>query len=133
MLDQLKKEVCKANLDLVAEGLVIQTWGNVSGIDLKRGLVVIKRSGVPCDGMKPEHQVVVSLETGAVFAPMSAQWPCQWVSSPALSWPCQSSRKPRTTWPRESSVASKGRADWTTRSFGNMRSSSRCRPNSDAA
>ena len=66
MLEQLKKEVCKANLDLVVEGLVIQTWGNVSGIDRERGLVVIKPSGVPYDGMKPEHQVVVSLETGEV-------------------------------------------------------------------
>lgn len=64
MLKQLKAEVCKANLDLVREGLVIQTWGNVSGIDRERGLVVIKPSGVSYDGMKPEHQVVVSLETG---------------------------------------------------------------------
>jgi L-ribulose-5-phosphate 4-epimerase len=66
MLKELKAEVCQANLDLVAEGLVIQTWGNVSGIDRERGLVVIKPSGVPYDGMKPEHQVVVSLETGEV-------------------------------------------------------------------
>ncbi len=66
MLEKLKAEVCKANLDLVAEGLVIQTWGNASGIDRERGLVVIKPSGVPYDGMKPEHQVVVSLETGKV-------------------------------------------------------------------
>ena len=66
MLEHLKKAVCQANLDLVAEGLVIQTWGNVSGVDRERGLVVIKPSGVPYDGMKPEHQVVVSLETGEV-------------------------------------------------------------------
>ena len=66
MLKQLKAEVCQANLDLVAAGLVIQTFGNVSGIDRERGLVVIKPSGVPYDGMKPEHQVVVSLETGEV-------------------------------------------------------------------
>lgn len=66
MLKDLKAEVCQANLNLVAEGLVIQTWGNVSGIDRARGLVVIKPSGVPYDGMKPEHQVVVSLETGEV-------------------------------------------------------------------
>ena len=66
MLKELKAEVCKANLDLVKEGLVIQTWGNVSGIDRERGLVIIKPSGVPYDGMKPEHQVVVSLETGKV-------------------------------------------------------------------
>ncbi len=66
MLEALKKEVCQANLDLVADGLVIQTWGNVSGIDRARGLVVIKPTGVPYDGMKPEYQVVVSLETGEV-------------------------------------------------------------------
>ena len=66
MLAQLKRQVCQANLDLVQEGLVVQTWGNVSGIDRKRGLVVIKPSGVAYDGMKPEHQVVLSLQTGKV-------------------------------------------------------------------
>jgi L-ribulose-5-phosphate 4-epimerase len=66
MLEKLKSQVCQANLDLVAEGLVIQTWGNVSGIDRKRSLVVIKPSGVPYDGMKPKHMVVVSLATGKV-------------------------------------------------------------------
>lgn len=66
MLKQLKKQVCEANLDLVKQGLVMLTWGNVSGIDRKRGLVVIKPSGVPYDGMKPSHMVVVSLETGDV-------------------------------------------------------------------
>jgi len=66
MLKKLKADVCRANLDLVAAGLVIQTWGNVSGIDRERGLVVIKPSGVPYEGMRPEHQVVVSLETGEV-------------------------------------------------------------------
>src|SRR5512139_1565112 len=66
MLNELKAQVCQANLDLVAAGLVIQTFGNVSGIDRERGLVVIKPSGVPYDGMKPEHMAVVSLETGQV-------------------------------------------------------------------
>jgi L-ribulose-5-phosphate 4-epimerase len=66
MLEQLKKEVCQANLDLVKEGLVIQTWGNASGVDRERGLMVIKPSGVPYDGMAPNHMVVVSLETGKV-------------------------------------------------------------------
>ena len=66
MLEKLKAKVCKANLDLVAEGLVIQTWGNVSGIDRERGLVVIKPSGVAYAGMKPGHMVVVSLKTGRV-------------------------------------------------------------------
>jgi len=53
-------------LKLVAEGLVIQTWGNASGIDRARGLVVIKPSGVPYDRMKPKHMVVVSLADGKV-------------------------------------------------------------------
>lgn len=66
MLESLKKSVCQANLDLVREGLVIQTWGNVSAVDRERGLMVIKPSGVAYDGMKPEHMVVVSLETGEV-------------------------------------------------------------------
>ena len=68
MLDKLKDEVCAANLKLVADGLVIQTWGNVSGIDRARGLVVIKPSGVPYDGMSPKDMVVVSLKTGRVVA-----------------------------------------------------------------
>ncbi|HEY5481242.1 MAG TPA: L-ribulose-5-phosphate 4-epimerase [Verrucomicrobiae bacterium] len=66
MLEQLKRDVCQANLDLVKAGLVIQTWGNASGIDRRRGLVVIKPSGVPYDGMMPKHMVVVSLQNGKV-------------------------------------------------------------------
>jgi L-ribulose-5-phosphate 4-epimerase len=66
MLEKLKAQVCRANLDLVAKGLVIETWGNASGVDRARGLVVIKPSGVPYDGMKPKHMVVVSLQTGKV-------------------------------------------------------------------
>jgi len=66
MLEQLKAEVCQANLDLVAEGLVIQTWGNASAVDRKQGLMVIKPSGVPYSEMKPKHMVVVSLADGKV-------------------------------------------------------------------
>ncbi len=64
MLEELKQQVCEANLDLVKEGLVIQTWGNASGIDREKGVMVIKPSGVPYASMKPQHMVVVSLETG---------------------------------------------------------------------
>lgn len=64
MLEELKKQVCEANLELVARGVVIYTWGNVSGIDREQGLVVIKPSGVDYDGMKPEDMVVVDLKTG---------------------------------------------------------------------
>jgi L-ribulose-5-phosphate 4-epimerase len=64
MLEELKRQVCEANLRLVAEGLVVQTFGNVSGIDRAGGNVVIKPSGVPYDKMEPRHMVVVSLKTG---------------------------------------------------------------------
>ncbi|MBQ8533645.1 MAG: L-ribulose-5-phosphate 4-epimerase [Clostridia bacterium] len=64
MLEQLKAEVCAANLDLVKKGVVIYTWGNVSGIDRQKGLVVIKPSGVDYDGMSPDDMVVVDLHTG---------------------------------------------------------------------
>jgi len=66
MLDELKAEVCKANLDLVAEGLVIQTWGNASAVDRGARVMVIKPSGVPYSEMKPGHMVVVSLKDGTV-------------------------------------------------------------------
>ncbi|MEY8612225.1 L-ribulose-5-phosphate 4-epimerase [Parabacteroides segnis] len=66
MLESLKKQVCVANLDLVAKGVVIYTWGNVSGIDRERRLVVIKPSGIDYEGMKPEDMVVVNLITGKV-------------------------------------------------------------------
>ena len=62
MLAELKEQVCKANLDLVQHGLVIFTWGNVSGIDRNSGYVVIKPSGVSYDDMKPSDMVVVDLE-----------------------------------------------------------------------
>ncbi|HWD20475.1 MAG TPA: L-ribulose-5-phosphate 4-epimerase [Verrucomicrobiae bacterium] len=64
MLEKLKEAVCQANLDLVKEGLVIHTWGNVSGIDRAKGLVVIKPSGVAYDGMRPDDMVIVSLADG---------------------------------------------------------------------
>lgn len=64
MLEKLKEEVCAANLELVARGVVIYTWGNVSGIDRQKGLVVIKPSGVDYDGMCPDDMVVVDLMTG---------------------------------------------------------------------
>jgi L-ribulose-5-phosphate 4-epimerase len=66
MLEKLKAQVCEANLDLVKQGLVILTWGNVSGIDRGSGLIVIKPSGVAYDKMKPSQMVVVSIETGKV-------------------------------------------------------------------
>jgi len=64
MLNNLKKQVLEANLQLPKYGLITFTWGNVSGIDREKGLVVIKPSGVEYDGMTAEHMVTVELETG---------------------------------------------------------------------
>ena len=64
MLEELKKIVCEANLELPKYGLVTFTWGNVSGVDREKGLMVIKPSGVEYDNMTPEDMVVVSLTTG---------------------------------------------------------------------
>jgi L-ribulose-5-phosphate 4-epimerase len=61
MLEQLKQDVFKANLELVNHGLVIFTWGNVSGINRDEGLIVIKPSGVSYSAMKSSDMVVVDL------------------------------------------------------------------------
>lgn len=66
MLEKLKKEVFKANLELVQHGLVIFTWGNVSAIDRERGLVVIKPSGVSYEAMKADDMVVLDLQGNQV-------------------------------------------------------------------
>ena len=62
MLENLKKSVFEANLDLVRQGLVVLTWGNVSAIDRETNLVVIKPSGVSYDTMTVEDMVVVDLD-----------------------------------------------------------------------
>lgn len=62
MLDALRKQVCEANLALVRQGLVTLTWGNVSGVDRARGLMVIKPSGVAYDRLTPEVLVVTDLD-----------------------------------------------------------------------
>ncbi|MGD1833634.1 MAG: L-ribulose-5-phosphate 4-epimerase [Sphaerochaetaceae bacterium] len=64
MLEKLKERVCAANLDLVAKGVVLYTWGNVSEIDRESNLMVIKPSGVNYDGMTAEDMVVVDIATG---------------------------------------------------------------------
>ena len=66
MLEALKEQVCKANLELPKHGLVTFTWGNVSGVDREQGLVVIKPSGVSYENMTAEDMVVVRLSDGAV-------------------------------------------------------------------
>ena len=67
MLEELKEEIFRANLLLPKHGLVTFTWGNVSGINRKKGLVFIKPSGVAYDNMKVDDMVVVELETGKVI------------------------------------------------------------------
>ena len=64
--DELKEAVWQANLDLVEAGLVILTWGNVSGVDRDADVMAIKPSGVAYAGLRPADIVVVSLESGAV-------------------------------------------------------------------
>ena len=66
MLEELKEQVFEANLQLVKYGLVVLTWGNVSGIDRNKGLFVIKPSGVPYDDMKASDMVVMDLEGNKV-------------------------------------------------------------------
>ena len=61
-----KQAVWQANLDLVASGLVVLTWGNVSGADRNAGVMAIKPSGVAYDAMRPEDMVVVALDSGEV-------------------------------------------------------------------
>ena len=62
VLEELKKQVYEANMELPRRGLITYTWGNVSGIDRKSGYFVIKPSGVDYDDLKPEDMVVMDLE-----------------------------------------------------------------------
>lgn len=66
MLEQLKQEVYEANLELHKRGIVIYTWGNVSGIDRASGNMVIKPSGIAYEQMTAEDMVVVNVQTGEV-------------------------------------------------------------------
>lgn len=66
ILKELRTEVLEANLELVRRGLVLYTFGNASGVDRERGLVVIKPSGVDYADLKPEHMVVTDLNGNLV-------------------------------------------------------------------
>lgn len=65
MSEALRNDVCEANLELQRAGLVTLTWGNVSGVDRERNVMLIKPSGVNYDDMTPEDMVPVSLEDGS--------------------------------------------------------------------
>ncbi|NJD11266.1 MAG: L-ribulose-5-phosphate 4-epimerase AraD [Gemmatimonadetes bacterium] len=67
MAAALREQVCRANIELGNSGLVMGTFGNVSGADISAGLFVIKPSGVPYDQLTPRHMVPVSLQTGVVL------------------------------------------------------------------
>lgn len=66
MLEELKKRVLEANLELPRQGLVLYTWGNASGIDREKGLVVIKAQGIRYEEMNIEHMIVVDMDGQAV-------------------------------------------------------------------
>ena len=61
LLESLRREVLEANLELVRRGLVLYTFGNASGVDRDKGLVVIKPSGVPYEKLRAEDLVVTDL------------------------------------------------------------------------
>jgi len=62
MLETLKEEVCNANLELNRRGMIIYSWGNVSGIDREKGIVAIKPSGVSYDDLTPDKIVLIDLQ-----------------------------------------------------------------------
>ncbi|MBQ3449738.1 MAG: L-ribulose-5-phosphate 4-epimerase [Synergistaceae bacterium] len=66
MLEKLREEVYRANMELPERGLVVYTWGNVSGIDREKGLVVIKPSGVEYDELTPDKLVIVDLNNNVI-------------------------------------------------------------------
>ena len=66
-LNELKQSVYRANMELIESGLVLLTFGNVSGVDRERQLMVIKPSGVPYEALSPDNMVCVALETGDVI------------------------------------------------------------------
>lgn len=65
--EQLREQVCAANIDLVKAGLVILTWGNASGVDRENNVMAIKPSGVSYDILKPEHIVLLGIDSGEVM------------------------------------------------------------------
>lgn len=71
MLQTLREQVWRANMQLWEDGLVFRTWGNVSGLDSKEGILAIKPSGVPYDKLCPENMVLVDLDGKVVEGDMN--------------------------------------------------------------
>lgn len=92
MLEELRKVVYEANLELPRRGLVTYTWGNVSGIDRDKGLMVIKPSGVEYSALRPEDLVVLDMNgnrvEGALHPSSDAKriWSCIGHSLRSEAW-----------------------------------------------
>lgn len=107
MLEELKREVCAANLRLVEFGLVILTWANVSAITPDRKYVVIKPSGVDYAAMKPQQMAVTDLEGNLVegelrpSSDLMSTWSCTGHSLTSTPWSIPIPAMP-PHWPRRS-------------------------------
>ncbi len=75
-LQELKYRVLEANKRLKSEGLIISTWGNVSEYDEENGVIVIKASGVPYDGMTEEHMAVVDMDGNVIGSDLRPSTDC---------------------------------------------------------
>jgi len=87
MLNDLKRQVCRANKEMAAQGVVRFTWGNVSGFDPSMGLFVIKPSGVPYDELQPELMVVMSMEGQKVEGRLEPSIDSEIHRAIYMSWP----------------------------------------------
>jgi L-ribulose-5-phosphate 4-epimerase len=87
MLNDLKRQVCRANKEMAAQGVVHFTWGNVSGFDSSMGLFVIKPSGVPYEVLQPELMVVMSLEGQKVEGRLEPSLDSDVHRAIYMSWP----------------------------------------------
>jgi L-ribulose-5-phosphate 4-epimerase len=87
MLNDLKRQVCKANKEMAAQGVVSFTWGNVSGFDPSMGLFVIKPSGVPYEDLQPELMVVMSMEGQKVEGRLEPSFDSEIHRAIYMSWP----------------------------------------------
>ena len=85
MLKELRQAVYEANMELPRRGLVTYTWGNVSGIDRERGLVIIKPSGVEYDALTPEQLVVLNLQ-GEVVEGTLKPWGALFIPTVPMRW-----------------------------------------------
>lgn len=70
MYDQLRQQVCDANIELAKHRLAIYSWGNVSGIDRKAKVVVIKPSGVQYEQLTPDNMVALDLDGNIIEGPL---------------------------------------------------------------